>query len=117
MPLEENINRLETEGDEARNVEDAITMLRYALDFFHIDLVYFHSTLLRLPSASVFIKHAIMISLQTLFQIIHVSRMTEIGHIIGFMLKGALNQVHNFNVFNSADPYYHFHLVLLSHLL
>lgn len=27
VPLEENINRLETEGDEARNVEDAITML------------------------------------------------------------------------------------------
>ena len=29
VPLEENINRLQTDGEEARNVEEAITMLRY----------------------------------------------------------------------------------------
>ena len=92
VPLEENINRLETEGDEARNVEDAITMLRYAY-FFDIDHMYFHSTLIQLPSASVFIKHATMISIQTLFQILHVSRMTGIEHII-----------------NSVDPHYYFRL-------
>ena len=29
VPLEENVNILVTEGEEARNVEEAITMLRY----------------------------------------------------------------------------------------
>ena len=28
VPLEENVNRLVTEGEEARNVEDAIAMMR-----------------------------------------------------------------------------------------
>ena len=29
VPLEENVNRLVTEGDEARNIEDAIAVMRY----------------------------------------------------------------------------------------
>jgi hypothetical protein len=29
LPLEENVNRLEPEGEEARSVEDAIAVLRY----------------------------------------------------------------------------------------
>ena len=29
VPLVENVNRLVTEGDEARNIEDAIAVMRY----------------------------------------------------------------------------------------
>jgi hypothetical protein len=41
-PLEENVNRLQVEGEEARSVEQAIAMLRYLLT--NISIVIFNFT-------------------------------------------------------------------------
>lgn len=38
VPLIENVNRLQVEGDEARTVEEAISILRYSLSSFMVSL-------------------------------------------------------------------------------